>query len=62
MPTFNLETVKEEEALPLEYSLVMNDGSKVPEFIFIKTLNDGKHIIELNSAELPPGANSIFEV
>ena len=30
MPTFNLETVKEEESMPLEYSLVMKDGTKVP--------------------------------
>ena len=55
MPIFNLETVKEEEALPLEYSLVMADGAKVPDFIFIKTLPSGEHIIELKAAELPPG-------
>ena len=62
MPTFNLETVKEEESMPLEYSLVMKDGTKVPEFIFIKTLHDGDHIIELKAADLPPGLNTVFEV
>ena len=62
MPTFNLETVKEEEQMPLEYSLVMRDGTRVPEFIFIKPLEDGNHIIELKAAELPPGLNAIFEV
>ena len=63
MPTFNLETVKEEEQLPLEYSLVMRDGkTAVPECIFIKTLDNGEHIIELEAKELPPGFNSVFEV
>lgn len=62
MPVFNLETVKEEEAMPLEYSLVMRDGSKVPDFIFIKMLADGEHIIELKAADLPPGLNKVFEV
>lgn len=62
MPIFNLETVKEEEQMPLEYSLVMRDGTKVPEYIFIKTLDDGEHIIELKAAELPPGLNAVFEV
>ena len=64
MPTFNLETVKE-EALPLEYSLVMHDGSSVPECIQIKSLEDGDYIIELKAAELPdgcPGGSSVFEV
>ena len=62
MPTFNLETVKEEQAMPLEYSLVMPDGEPVPDFIFIKTSEDGDHLIELRAADLPPGLNSIFEV
>ena len=65
MPTFNLETVKEEEALPLEYSLVMRDGSDVPECIQIKTLESGEPIIELHAAGLPegrPGGSSVFEV
>ena len=48
--------------MPLEYSLVMRDGSKVPDFVFIKVLEDGDHIIELKAADLPPGINSIFEV
>ena len=62
MPTFNLETVKEEEAMPLEYSLMMRDGTRVPDFIFIKTLENGEHIIELKAADLPPGLNTVFEV
>ena len=65
MPTFNLETVKEEEALPLEYSLVMRDGEPVPDCVHIKMLEDGEHIIELKAQDLPPGLpghNAVFEV
>ena len=65
MPTFNLETVKEEGALPLEYSLVMRDGSPVPDCIFIKTNPSGDFIIELKAADLPagcPGDSTVFEV
>ena len=62
MPIFNLETVKEEEQMPLEYSLVMRDGTPVPDFIYIKFLDDGNHLIELKAADLPPGLNTVFEV
>jgi len=65
MPTFNLETVKEEEALPLEYSLVMRDGQVVPDCVVIKVLPNGDHVIELKAEDLPPGVpgeNSVFEV
>ena len=40
----------------------MKDGTAVPDFIFIKTLDSGDHIIELKAADLPPGLNSVFEV
>ena len=40
----------------------MRDGSQVPEFIFIKVLPEGKRVIELDSAELPPGHGATFEV
>ena len=65
MPTFNLEPVKEEGALPLEYSLVMRDGSDVPDCIEIKNSPDGDLCIELKAADLPagcPDGGSIFEV
>ena len=62
MPTFNLATVHEETAMPLEYSLVMPDGSSVPDFIFIKYDEEGNHLIELKAADLPPGFDSTFEV
>ena len=63
LPTFKLETVHEEEhQLPLQYSLQMRDGSQVPDFIFISVLPDGERVIELDSAELPPGHGAVFEV
>ena len=34
----------------------------MPDFIFIKVLSDGERVIELDSAELPPGHGAAFEV